>query len=90
MIRVYHSPHCYLCELLLGHLKQAGIEFESVNIQNDPIAKAGALRVSEEAATRSNQTWSGNFQLPVLVDLKTKRIIFGYDVSRINQLLSEI
>jgi len=90
MIRVYHSPRCHLCELLLGHLKQAGIEFESVNIQNDPIAQAGALRVSEEAAIRSNQTWSGNFQLPVLVDLKTKRIIFGYDVSRINQLLSEI
>ena len=74
MIKVYTTPTCIYCQNLKTFLKEKGIEFEEINVANNPEA------LKEMVAK------SGQLGVPV-VDIDGQ-IVIGFDKEKISKLLN--
>jgi len=72
-IKVYSTSSCPYCQMAKEFLKEHRIEFEDINVQEDPAAGQEMVRKS------------GQYGVPV-IDIEGE-IIVGFDKERIKQIL---
>ena len=73
-IKIYSTPTCPWCKKAKAYLEEKGIAFESIDVSSD------------EKAQKEMIEKSGQMGVPVL-DIDGK-IIVGFDVPKINELLN--
>lgn len=74
MVKVYSTPSCPYCETLKEYLREKGIEFEAVDVSQDP----KALDEMKEK--------SGQMGVPV-ADINGQ-IVIGFNKGKIKELLN--
>ena len=73
-IKIYSTPTCPWCKKAKAYLGEKGIAFESVNVSSD------------EKAQKEMIEKSGQMGVPV-IDIDGK-IVIGFDVEKINEILN--
>lgn len=75
MITVYTQPDCRPCKRVIGKLEEAGIDFETVDLSTDALARDFVQRAYQAKST------------PVVADDAEGSVIVGYQPDKLKTLI---